>query len=928
MTMLPQKRPFDNISRAEIEPSDFEFSSGNYADSLEFVSLQNDGYLGLPSTSQTIQWLPNSMPPDPYALHGYEDFPLDDELIESVLGFNNGEIQGSSMIKVCFGMIHEVRAELWVGVERLEELLRDSPQDEEGNHIFQITKQGNNFVVLSQDLSPIAVINDLISVSLRSICDVESVQFQGLTIPESLDTAPKNRKSSAMKQKYITLNINIYGESRVRDIIGTTLSSAQVFLQHPGYKDYGCEYDNPHFVSIPNVRPKLTEASNEQERNGTAVNSSSVAHTAENKFQNEIAVVFNSLTRARCLKRLDADMRIKTRLLDHQKEALDFIAQREFGPVPPHFSLWRKVQSNTANEDWFEHSITGSRSQFPYDETGCGILADDMGLGKTLTCLATVTRTAQTATQFWESGRTLQEKDGSGAQNRRYAARATLVIVPTQILITSWTQEAHKHIYGSLDICIYHGRGREKNPEILAKADIVFTTYHTISTESLKSDSPLFQITWFRIVLDEAHMIRSVSTRLYQTASKLDGRLRWCLTGTPVQNKLQDIGSLISFLRVPLLDTAPAFKKHVIDPLMKETGAGSESLRILLDSICLRRSKNLLDLPDIDVNDRVLQFSDEEMEQYKSAELEMSKAIKHQANLESSKRGFFGIFQMEMRLRRLCNHGTYQKPFTPGLEAGQNTGSGFNTPQPNGDTQCDLCGCHMSREVFGDDLLSSHFTVCGHLLCSKCAPEFEHRIATAKDENGLQCPLCQARLAEDHFQSDNIATGEYFRDDGESSKIAALLEDIEKNKNRGKSIIFSCWTKSLDLIAKLFSARKISFERIDGSCSVSDRNKTLDIFRKSSAAQILMMTTGTGAVGLNLAVANFVYILEPQWNPMVESQAIARVSRLGQEKNVSVIRYIVKGTVEETMRSQQIRKLALADVGWRDDAPRPVHVEE
>jgi SWI/SNF-related matrix-associated actin-dependent regulator of chromatin subfamily A3 len=60
-----------------------------------------------------------------------------------------------------------------------------------------------------------------------------------------------------------------------------------------------------------------------------------------------------------------------------------------------------------------------------------------------------------------------------------------------------------------------------------------------------------------------------------------------------------------------------------------------------------------------------------------------------------------------------------------------------------------------------------------------------------------------------------------------------------------------------------------------------------------------MMTTGTGAVGLSLAVANFVYIMEPQWNPMVESQAIARVVRLGQKKNVSVIRYIMKGTIEE-----------------------------
>jgi SWI/SNF-related matrix-associated actin-dependent regulator of chromatin subfamily A3 len=131
-----------------------------------------------------------------------------------------------------------------------------------------------------------------------------------------------------------------------------------------------------------------------------------------------------------------------------------------------------------------------------------------------------------------------------------------------------------------------------------------------------------------------------------------------------VQNKLEDLGSLVSFLRIPQLDTAAAFRKHVIHPLMKGTGAGSESLRLLLDSICLRRSKNLLDLPDINVEDRVLEFSEAEREQYLSAELAMSKAIKHQVNLESTKKRYFGIFQLEMRLRRLCNHGTFQRPFS------------------------------------------------------------------------------------------------------------------------------------------------------------------------------------------------------------------------------------------------------------------------
>jgi hypothetical protein len=79
----------------------------------------------------------------------------------------------------------------------------------------------------------------------------------------------------------------------------------------------------------------------------------------------------------------------------------------------------------------FEHIVTGSKVQFPLGETGGGILADDMGLGKTLTCLATVIRTAQIATRFWETGYTIQESHGSATQTRRHAARATLVIVPS-----------------------------------------------------------------------------------------------------------------------------------------------------------------------------------------------------------------------------------------------------------------------------------------------------------------------------------------------------------------------------------------------------------------------------------------------------------------------------------------------------------------
>lgn len=151
-----------------------------------------------------------------------------------------------------------------------------------------------------------------------------------------------------------------------------------------------------------------------------------------------------------------------------------------------------------------------------------------------------------------------------------------------------------------------------------------------------------------------------------------------------------------------------------------------------------------------------------------------------------------------------------------------------------------------------------------------------------------------------------------FAEGGISSKVTALIHDIKNKSTEGKSIVFSCWTRSLDLVAHHLSLQNINFARIDGSYSLSQRQKILDTYESDEQTRILLMTTGTGAVGLNLTVANCVYLLEPQWNPMVEKQAIARVLRLGQHRDVKVMRYFVNETYEGNMRSQQLRKLGLA----------------
>ncbi|OCL09416.1 P-loop containing nucleoside triphosphate hydrolase protein, partial [Glonium stellatum] len=130
------------------------------------------------------------------------------------------------------------------------------------------------------------------------------------------------------------------------------------------------------------------------------------------------------------------------------------------------------------------------------------------------------------------------------------------------------------------------------------------------------------------------------------------------------------------------------------------------------------------------------------------------------------------------------------------------------------------------------------------------------------------------------------------------------------------SIIFSFWKKTLQIISMLLSSQNIRFVQLDGSVPLSDRRERLSAFQKDKQISVLLMTLGTGAVGLNLTVATRIHIVEPQWNPSIESQAIGRAIRLGQQKQVTVIRYVMQNTVEQIIQSRQTLKLQLAELGF------------
>lgn len=114
------------------------------------------------------------------------------------------------------------------------------------------------------------------------------------------------------------------------------------------------------------------------------------------------------------------------------------------------------------------------------------------------------------------------------------------------------------------------------------------------------------------------------------------------------------------------------------------------------------------------------------------------------------------------------------------------------------------------------------------------------------------------------------------------------------------SIVFSFWRQSLDVLGQLLLERGVPYSRIDGQIKPERRKEILTAFGSKVSERVLLMTLGTGAVGLNdLSVASRVHFLEPQWNPSVESQAVGRVLRIGQERKCHIVRYIMKGSIEK-----------------------------
>ena len=427
-----------------------------------------------------------------------------------------------------------------------------------------------------------------------------------------------------------------------------------------------------------------------------------------------------------------------------------------------------------------------------------GCLADDMGLGKTVQVLALL-----------ESRRA----EGAGP---------SLVVVPRS-LVFNWRQEAARFT-PELRVLDHTGAGRTRDHLIAAEEHLIITTYGTLRQDI----TVLREVEFDYVILDEAQAIKNASTASAKAARLLRARHRLALTGTPIENRVEELWSLFEFLNPGMLGTSAAFKAlaRVRQKARDESTPPDERAELSLIAralrpVILRRTK-----------ERVAPELPPKVEQTLMVELEPAQ-----------------------------------------------------------------------RRIY-DDLLVHY---------RQALLPYVDRMGMARSQIKILEALLRLRQAACH-----PALITKTRDDAPSAKLDVLLPKLEEAVSEGhKSLVFSQFTSFLGLLRDRLDAKKMGYAYLDGA--TQDRQSIVEQFQQDAACPLFLISLRAGGHGLNLTAADYVFLLDPWWNPAVEAQAIDRAHRIGQQQHVIATRLVARDTIEEKILELQRSKRNLADAILAED---------
>lgn len=629
---------------------------------------------------------------------------------------------------------------------------------------------------------------------------------------------------------------------------------------------------------------------------------------------------------------------------------------------------------------------------FPRQEQHClgGILADEMGLGKTIQMMSLI------HSHKSEAAMAAAQPIGSVSRLPRLPAisddvvpapKTTLVIAPMSLL-AQWQSEAENASKdGTLKSIIYYGNDKIGDLQTMcceanmaAAPDVIITSYGVVLSEYTQiaskkvargSHTGLFSLNFFRIILDEAHNIKNRLSKTAKACCDLLAEHRWVLTGTPIVNRLEDLFSLVRFLRVEPWNNFSFWRTFISVPFeSKNFMRALDVVQTVLEPLVMRRTKDmktpdgrmLVDLPPKTIEIVDVELSETERRVYDHIFMKAKRTFSTNIDRGTVMKAYTTIFAQILRLRQTCCHPILVRNLdlvadeeVAGAEADAAAGLADDmdlqslierfTDTTGQEKDANAFGAHVLgqiRDEAGSEcpicteepMIEQTVTGCWHSACRKCLLDYmKHHTDRHEVPRCFNCrePLNLRDLFEVvRHDDDPVAAGatpkislQRLGVNESSSKVVALmkqLRSLRKEHPRMKSVVFSQFTSFMSLIEPALTRANMKFLRLDGSLAQKARAAVLNEFGESDRFTILLISLRAGGVGLNLTQAKRVFMMDPWWSFAVESQAIDRVHRMGQEEEVKVYRFIAKDSVEERMlRIQDRKKFIATSLGMMSD---------
>ncbi|KAJ6300511.1 hypothetical protein OIU76_021328 [Salix suchowensis] len=562
---------------------------------------------------------------------------------------------------------------------------------------------------------------------------------------------------------------------------------------------------------------------------------------------------------------------IKAELLDHQKEGLWWLVNKEKSDELPPF--W------VVKDGLYLNVLTRHQTNRRPEPLHGGIFADDHGLGKTLTFLSLI---ALDKVGNVTGGTGDEERLVAGESSCPLVAKKTLVVCPSAVCST-WEDQLQEHTQkGSLKLYKYSGYSRTKDAEELMKYDIVLTTYSTLVAGGCE---PLMKIEWWRVILDEAHVITKKANEMQsQELIKLTARRRWAITGSPIQNGSFDSSSLMKFLRLHPLSTEYYWQNLLQKHLANGDEKGFSLLQELMATISLRRIRDKVSvgLPSKTIETVSFELSEEERELYNQMEADSRNVVRYFITANKLRSRYMSVLFSVIQLRQLCSDSALCSMDLRSLLPSDNIGDASKHPE-------------LLRKMI-DGLQDGEDTVCTVCL----DPPTDATITISPPESSSpENPKKLSRTT--------------------PSKVTALIRLLKECRvvnSTSKSVVFSLFDKMLALMEEPLKDAGFNTLRLDASTDEIRQAEIIKEFGSAGAEMVLLASLKTSGTGINLTAASTVYLLEPWWNSAVEEQAINRVHQYGQKENVRIVRLIAQNSIEERiLEMQERKKVASEDFG-------------